>query len=55
MLMNRKLVIGDAERALIYRNRRFERVLGPGVHRVRALFDQVDIALHNFAVCDYAG
>lgn len=55
MLMNRKLVIGDAERALIYRNRRVERVLGPGVHRVRALFDQVDIALHNIAVCDYAG
>ncbi|MFT3807037.1 slipin family protein [Arenimonas sp.] len=55
MLMNRKLVVGDAERALIYRNRRIERVLGPGVHRVRALFDEVDIALHNIAVCDYTG
>ncbi len=35
MLMIRKVVIGDAERGLVYRNRCFERVLGPGVHRLR--------------------
>jgi regulator of protease activity HflC (stomatin/prohibitin superfamily) len=33
MKLWRKVVVGDAERGLMYRNRRFERVLAPGVYR----------------------
>jgi regulator of protease activity HflC (stomatin/prohibitin superfamily) len=55
MLMIRKVVIGDAERGLVYRNRRFERVLTPGVHRLRALFDQLEVQLFNIAEPAYAG
>lgn len=55
MLMIRKVVIGDAERGLVYRNRRFERVLGPGVHRLRAWFDQVEVRLFDITQLEYAG
>lgn len=34
MFWIKKVVVGDAERVLVYRNRRIERVLGPGVHRL---------------------
>ena len=30
MFWTKRVVIGDAERGLVYRNRRFERVLAPG-------------------------
>ena len=53
MLMIRKIVVGDAERALVYRNRRFERVLAPGVHRIASLFDSVEVVLHNIAIAEY--
>ena len=36
MFWTKRVVIGDGERGLVYRNRHFERVLAPGVHR---LFD----------------
>ncbi len=55
MLMIRKIVVGDAERALVYRNRRFERVLAPGVHRIASLFDSVEVVLHNIAIAEYNG
>jgi regulator of protease activity HflC (stomatin/prohibitin superfamily) len=55
MLMIRKVVIGDAERGLVYRNRRFERVLGPGVHRLRAWFDEIEVRLFDITQPEYAG
>jgi regulator of protease activity HflC (stomatin/prohibitin superfamily) len=55
MLMFRKVVVGDAERALVYRNKRLDRVLGPGVHRVRALTGTLEVALHDVARVEYAG
>lgn len=55
MLFLKRVVIGDGERGLVYRNRRFERVLGPGVYRLYDLFDRIDIAVHNIAKPEYAG
>lgn len=55
MLMIRKVVIGDAERGLVYRNRRFQRVLGPGVHRLWAWFDQLEVRVFDIAQPEYAG
>jgi regulator of protease activity HflC (stomatin/prohibitin superfamily) len=55
MLMFRKVVVGDAERALVYRNKRLEQVLGPGVHRLFAAIGRLEVALHNVAMVEYAG
>jgi regulator of protease activity HflC (stomatin/prohibitin superfamily) len=55
MFMTRKIVIGDAERGLVFRNRRFERVLGPGVHRVRAWFETVEVRLFDISAPEYSG
>jgi regulator of protease activity HflC (stomatin/prohibitin superfamily) len=55
MFMTRKVVVGDAERGLVFRNRRFERVLVPGVHRVRAGFDALEVRLHDISQAEYAG
>ncbi|RDZ26309.1 slipin family protein [Lysobacter silvisoli] len=55
MFWTKRVVVGDAERALIYRNRRFERVLAPGVHRVRTWGGQVDVQLYDIAKPEYAG
>ena len=38
-----KVVIGDGERGLLYRNRRFERVLAPGMYRLSALRGSIDV------------
>lgn len=53
MLMIRKVVIGDAERGLVYRNRRFERVLLPGVHWLFGI--NLEVRLFDIAVPEYAG
>lgn len=55
MFWTRRVVIGDAERGLVYRNRRFERVLAPGVHRLFAWRDQLDVVVHDIRKPDYAG
>jgi regulator of protease activity HflC (stomatin/prohibitin superfamily) len=55
MMMIRKVVIGDAERGMVYRNRRFERVLGPGVHRVHAWFDSIEVRLFDISQPEYNG
>ena len=55
MLMIRKVVIGDAERGLVYRNRRFERVLAPGVYRLWSLFDQLEVRLFDITQPEYTG
>ena len=55
MKLWRKVVVGDAERGLVYRNRRFERVLAPGVVRLyawqRRTVTVVDVAQNEY----YAG
>jgi regulator of protease activity HflC (stomatin/prohibitin superfamily) len=55
MLYLKRVVIGDGERGLVYRNRRFERVLGPGVYRLFDLFGRIDITVHSIAKPEYAG
>jgi len=55
MLMLRKVVIGDAERGLVYRNKRFQRVLAPGVHWLFAWTDTVEVFIHNIAIAEYNG
>lgn len=55
MFWTRRVVIGDAERGLVYRNRRFERVLAPGVHRLFAWRSQLDVVVHDIRKPEYAG
>ncbi|KRC36658.1 MULTISPECIES: slipin family protein [unclassified Lysobacter] len=55
MFWNKRVVVGDAERALIYRNRRFERVLGPGVYRIGDWLGRTEVVLHDIAKPEYAG
>jgi regulator of protease activity HflC (stomatin/prohibitin superfamily) len=55
MLMIRKVVIGDAERGLVYRNRRFERVLGPGVHRLWERLDTLEVRVFDITQPEYNG
>ena len=55
MFWTRRVVIGDAERGLVYRNRRFERVLAPGVHRLFAWGDQLEVVVHDIRKAEYAG
>ncbi len=55
MLMFRKVVVGDAERALVYRNKRLAQVLAPGVHRLFALAGRLEVVLHNAIVVEYVG
>ncbi|KRA16276.1 slipin family protein [Lysobacter sp. Root604] len=55
MFWTQRVVVGDAERALIYRNRRFDRVLGPGVHRVYGWRARVEVLLYGIAKPEYAG
>src|SRR5690606_31275764 len=54
MLMFRKVVIGDAERGLVYRNRRFERALFPGVHRLLR-GKQLEVRVFDIAQVEYPG
>jgi hypothetical protein len=55
MLMLRKVVVGDAERGLVYRNKRFQRVLVPGVHWLFAWTGDFEVTMHNIAIAEYAG
>lgn len=55
MFWTGRVVIGDAERGLVYRNRRFERVLSPGVHRLFAWRDQLEVVVHDIRKPEYAG
>jgi regulator of protease activity HflC (stomatin/prohibitin superfamily) len=50
-----KVVVGDGERGLVYRNRRFARVLAPGVYRIGTLFGRVDVRVLDIARTEYEG
>jgi regulator of protease activity HflC (stomatin/prohibitin superfamily) len=49
-----KFVIGDSERGLLYRNRRFERVLMPGVTRVFSGVDAIEVKRYDIAQAEVA-
>jgi regulator of protease activity HflC (stomatin/prohibitin superfamily) len=55
MFWNKRVVIGDGERGLVYRNRRFERVLVPGVHTFYDPLGRLEIVVHNVARPEYTG
>ena len=55
MFWTQRVVIGDAERGLVYRNRRFERVLAPGVYRLFAWRAQMEVVVHDIRQPEYAG
>lgn len=55
MFWIKQIVVGDGERGLLYRNRRFERVLAPGLYRVFDPFNRVAVTMHNLTRPEYAG
>jgi regulator of protease activity HflC (stomatin/prohibitin superfamily) len=55
LFWTKRVVIGDAERGLVYRNRRFERVLAPGVYRLYAWRAQVEVFVHDIRQPEYTG
>ena len=48
-------MIGDGERAVLYRDRQFERVLAPGVHRISDPLKRGEVRTYNIAAPEYAG
>lgn len=55
MFWTRKVVIGEGERGLVYRNRQFEAVLGPGTHRWFDPRGERTIVLHDIRTPRYDG
>ncbi len=55
MLGIKRVVIGDGERGLLYRNRRFERVLVPGVYRLWDAFGALEVRSIDIARPDFIG
>ncbi|KGM53340.1 hypothetical protein N800_07805 [Lysobacter daejeonensis GH1-9] len=55
MFWTKRVVIGDGERGLVYRNRQFERVLGPGVYRWFDPLGRVEVRSFDISVPEYAG
>jgi regulator of protease activity HflC (stomatin/prohibitin superfamily) len=55
MFWIKRIVVGDGERGLLYRNRRFGRVLAPGLYRVFDPFNRVAVTVHNLTRPEYAG
>jgi regulator of protease activity HflC (stomatin/prohibitin superfamily) len=53
MFWMKRVVIGDGERGLVYRNRRFERVLVPGVYRLGSLRDKIEVRLFDIEQSEY--
>lgn len=55
MFWMKRVVIGDGERGLVYRNRQFERVLGAGVYRMFDPLKRIEVRTFNIAAPEYAG
>ena len=55
MFWIKQIVIGDGERGLLYRNRRFQCVLSPGVYRYFDPRRRVVVTTHSLARAEYAG
>lgn len=55
MFWTKRVVIGDGERGLVYRNRQFERVLDAGVYRIYDPLNRVEVTVHNIAQPEYTG
>ncbi|WP_226469326.1 slipin family protein [Luteimonas panaciterrae] len=55
MFWTKRVVIGDGERGLVYRNRQFERVLNAGVYRIYDPLNRVEVNVHGIAQPEYTG
>lgn len=55
MFWKKRVVIGDGERGLVFRDRRLERVLDPGVYKFHDPLGRQSIAVHDVAKPEYAG
>lgn len=55
MFWKKKVVVGDAERVLVYLDRRIARVLGPGVHTLWDPRNRLTLAQYDIANSAYAG
>lgn len=55
MFWIKQIVIGDGERGLLYRNRRFERVLAAGVHRYFDPRNDLTLDVHSVTRPEYSG
>ena len=53
MFWTKRVVIGDGERGLVYRNRQFERVLEPGVYRWFDPLRRIEVRSFNISVPEY--
>src|SRR5882757_4870943 len=51
----KRVVIGDGERGLLYKNRRFERVLAPGVYRLWGAFGALEVRSFDIARPEFTG
>lgn len=51
----KKVVIGDGERGLLYKNRRFERVLAPGVYRLWDFAKALEVRSFDLARPEFTG
>ena len=55
MFWIKQIVIGDGERGLLYRNRRFQLVLSAGVYRYFDPLGRVAVSVHSLAKPEYSG
>jgi regulator of protease activity HflC (stomatin/prohibitin superfamily) len=55
MLFLRRVLVGDQERALLIRDGRFERMLGPGAHNVWSFGAAIQLERHNVGEVVLAG
>lgn len=55
MFWTKRVVIGDGERGLVYRNRQFAGVLAPGVYRWFDPLKRIEVKVHDIARPEYAG
>jgi regulator of protease activity HflC (stomatin/prohibitin superfamily) len=55
MFWIKQIVVGDGERALLYRNRRFQCVLGADVYRLFDPFGRVTVVMHSMLKPEYVG
>ena len=55
MFWTKRVVIGDGERGLVFRNRQFQQVLGAGVYRLFDAFNKIEVRVHSTVPAEYAG
>ncbi len=53
MLFVRRVLVGDQERALLIRDKRFERALEPGRHWVWLMPGAVEVEFHNVKALEF--